>query len=105
MQGAFGGDKDMYKEKRTGEKPVPDDFEEALSYPQRLALRQIERFGWNLKFVRRPLFLERVAVVFNPEDNKIGLLGIDGKIDMQTDIEVRELSVKKENLNVGDTTK
>lgn len=81
------------------------DFVEALRYLQRLALRQIERFGWNLKFLRRPLFPERVAVVFNLEDNKIGLLEVDGKIDMQTDIDVRELGMKKENLNVGDITK
>lgn len=80
----------MEKDKRTGEKPVPDDFEVELSHPQLLALRQIERFGWTLKFVRRPLFQEQVAVVFSAEGNKIGLLEKDGRVNLEPDIEVRE---------------
>jgi len=82
------------KERRIGEKPVPDDYDEKLNYPQRIGLRQIERFGWNLKFVRRPLFMEPVPVVFNAEDSKMGLLEIDGKINMETDIDVRETNLK-----------
>jgi len=80
----------MDRDKRIGEIPVPDDYEESLSHLQLLALRQIERFGWYLKFVRRPLFQEQTAVVFSAEDNKICLLENDGKINMQPDLQVRE---------------
>ncbi|NOX43367.1 MAG: hypothetical protein GXP19_06500 [Gammaproteobacteria bacterium] len=92
----------MDKEKRKGENPVPDDVEEELSHPQLLSLRQIERFGWYLKFVRRPLFQERVAVVFSAEENKIGLLENDGKINMEPDIQVRELATGKSEASMGD---
>ena len=46
----------MTKEKRKGEKPIPDDIDNYLNEEQREVLEKIEAYGWNLKFIRRPCF-------------------------------------------------
>lgn len=81
----------MDKDKRKGDKPIPDNFEDQLDELQLLALRRIEGFGWKLRFVRRPLFQDVVPIVFSAEGDTIGVLEEDGRINMQPDIEVREL--------------
>ena len=80
----------MENDKRKGEQPVPDHFEELLNDMQLRALHQMENFGWELRFIRRPLFQEPVAVVYNAEGSKIGVLESDGRVNMDPDIEVRE---------------
>jgi hypothetical protein len=80
----------MDSEKRKGDKPVPDRLEEVLNEMQMLALRQIEGFGWQLRFIRKPLFQESVPVVFSAEGDKIGILEEDGRINMEPDIKLRE---------------
>jgi len=80
----------MDSEKRKGVKPVPDRLDEVLNEMQMRALHQLERFGWQLRFVRKPLFQEPVAVVFSAEGDKIGILEDDGRINMEPEIEVRE---------------
>jgi hypothetical protein len=80
----------MDSEKRKGVKPLPDHPEDVLNEMQMLALHQIEGFGWQLRFVRKPLFQEPVPVVFSAEGDKIGILEEDGRINMEPDIKVRE---------------
>lgn len=80
----------MDSEKRKGVKPVPDRLEDVLNEMQMRALHQLERFGWQLRFVRKPLFQEPVAVVFSAEGDKIGVLEDDGRINMEPDIKLRD---------------
>jgi len=80
----------MDREKRKGDEPVPDNATEMLNQLQILALRQIESFGWRLRFIRRPLFQDPVAVVADGDGVKIGILEEDGRINMQSDIKIRE---------------
>lgn len=80
----------MDSEKRKGVKPVPYRLDDVLNGMQMRALHQLERFGWQLRFVRKPLFQEPVAVVFSAEGDKIGILEDDGRINMEPEIEVRE---------------
>ena len=80
----------MTMDKRKGNKPVPDDVKEHLSYAQMALLRTIEGFGWSLKFVRRPLFQQPVIVVTNPDGSSIGILEEDGKLNLDPDIDTRE---------------
>jgi len=80
----------MDKEKRTGEEPVPDNAIEMLNPMQVRALRQIESYGWQLQFIRRPLFQDPVPVVIDADGKKIGILEEDGRINMEPDIKVRE---------------
>lgn len=77
-------------EKRKSDKQVPQDLMRLLNQLQILALRQIEQFGWSLKFVRRPMFENPIAVVMDGRGAKIGVLEEDGRINMEPDIEVRK---------------
>lgn len=80
----------MERDKRQGQQPLPPRLEEALNELQMLALRQMEGFGWELRFVRRPLFQEPVSVIFSANGDKIGVLEEDGRITLDADIKVRE---------------
>jgi hypothetical protein len=77
------------KDKRKGEKPVPDNVEDLLNEDQMLTLRQIERFGWQLKFVRRPVFQQVIAVVVSSDGTQIGVLEDDGRLNLNHDVKLR----------------
>ncbi len=75
--------------KRKGEKPIPDDIENYLNDAQQVELNTIEKFGWSLKFIRRPLFQDNIVVVANPDGSSFGILEEDGVLNLQPDIEIR----------------
>jgi hypothetical protein len=79
----------MCKEKRKGEWAPPYNLEDVLNEMQLITLRRIEGFGWELRFVRRPLFEQGVPVVFNGEGDTIGILEDDGRLNLQPGIEYR----------------
>ena len=80
----------MDDDKRSREKPVPDDMNNYLTDAQSAELHHIESFGWTLKYIRRPLFQERVVVVMNPDGSSIGLLEEDGRLNLESNIDTRE---------------
>ena len=80
-------------EKRRGDSPVPDNLEDYLNDEQLTALRQIQAFGWELKFVRRPLFQDPVAVIINNDGDRLGTLETDGRIELRSDFNLREETV------------
>jgi hypothetical protein len=53
-------------------------------------LHKIERFGWTLVYIRRPLFQESVIVVTGADGKSIGILEDDGRLNLEPDIETRE---------------
>lgn len=79
----------MAKERRTNQKPVPDEVKKYLNYQQQVIFRQSHYFGWRLAFVRRPLFLEPTVVVYNDEFEMIGILDPDGQINMESALDFR----------------
>ena len=81
----------MDRERRKGDIPIPDDLKEVLNDAQLRALSGMKYLGWKLQYVRRPLFQEPVLVVHYPDDDRIGILDKDGKINMQSEIRAREL--------------
>lgn len=100
--------KRAYTEKRTGDSPVPEDLEAYLNTAQITALRQIQPFGWELTFVRRPMFLEPVAVITNTDGIRVGTLEADGRIDLQQNFKMREeadTATKKEKAGPVETKK
>jgi hypothetical protein len=78
------------RERRGGNTPIPDNLKEILNEVQWRALSGIKYSGWELRFLRRPLFQEPVLVVHNPNDGRIGVLDSDGSIKIQPDIKVSE---------------
>lgn len=94
----------MDKERRTGEMPIPDALKDTLNDLQLIALQNIERFGWELRFVRWPLFQDAVPVVFNGEGNMIGVLEEDGRLNLESDIQVRKSTTTTEVSGPGART-
>ena len=79
----------MDTERRKGDKPIPDNLEGTLNEAQLIALPTLERFGWELRFVRRPLFQEAVPVVCNAEGTMVGVLEEDGRLNLQLAVQIR----------------
>lgn len=76
-------------DKRKGMEPVPDNLGSYLNDSQLMMLKRLEGFGWDLKFLRRPLFLEPVAVMWNAHGNKYGVLEEDGSFNTNHNLEIR----------------
>ena len=77
------------KERRIGVDAIPEDLEARMTELQRHALKQLEGFGWSIKFVRRPLFQDPVIVLVDPSGARHAVLTEDGSIDRDTDFIVR----------------
>ncbi|HEY0661875.1 MAG TPA: hypothetical protein VGD21_11225 [Lysobacter sp.] len=60
-----------------------------LNEAQRATLNGLERFGWELKFIRRPLFQEPVPVVFDGERKAYAALRPDGTLDDRPAFDIR----------------
>ena len=80
----------MTTDKRKDEKPVPDHLGSYLSADQMAILHKIEGFGWELKYVRRPVFQDTVVIVLSADGKSIGVLEEDGRLNMESDIQLRE---------------
>jgi hypothetical protein len=80
----------MDQEKRKGDKGIPEELEDVLNQDQIMTLRQIERFGWRLAFVRRPVYQQPVPVVLTADDQKIGILEEEGRLNMTPEIQLRK---------------
>ena len=76
--------------KRSSEKTIPENIKDFLTDAQAAELNHIEGFGWSLKYIRRPLFQERVVVVMNPNGSSIGILEEDGRLNLESNIDTRE---------------
>jgi hypothetical protein len=80
----------MENDRRKGKEPVPENFEELLSEAQLGTLCSIGRFGWQLHFIRRPLFQDVVTVLISREGDKCAVLESNGSINEQVDIDIRD---------------
>jgi len=49
----------------------------------------LEAFGWELKFIRRPLFQTPVPVVFDSDRKKFAVLEPNGKLNENPGFEIR----------------
>lgn len=68
------------KERRKNIPPIPerDRLTKMLTAEQVVALRRLENYGWQLKYVRRPLFQDPVPILFNAVDKRYTLLDPEG---------------------------
>ena len=48
-------------------------MERDLNQDQLITLRELERYGWELKFVRRPPFKPSIPIVFDSDRKKFGV--------------------------------
>lgn len=78
------------EERRNGNvKPVPDNELKYMNHDQIVSYRSVERFGWYIKFIRRPLFQRPVIVLSNPDGSILAVLEDDGTINENPDIVIR----------------
>lgn len=76
-------------DRRGNHKAIPIDLGCYLNELQLLALHSLESFGWHIWFVRRPLFMEPVIVVINPESNQHAVLEDDGSVNLKPHFHIR----------------
>ncbi len=62
-----------------------------LSQEQLAALRTLEEFKWTLRFVRRPMFLAPIPLVFSPDGSRFVVLEADGSINENPGFKLRPL--------------
>jgi hypothetical protein len=58
------------KEKRGTHTAVPYGYETLLTEDQRYRVGACQRFGWELQFIRRPLFVTPTVVLLDSNNNK-----------------------------------
>jgi hypothetical protein len=63
---------------------------EQLNDDQRMTLSELERFGWELKFVRRPLFQDAIPVVIDGDRKAFSVLKADGSLDDHPSLKLRD---------------
>lgn len=80
----------MDREKRKGDTSTPATLKDMLNEAQRQAMPGIEYVGWELRFLRKPLFQTPALVLLNSIDGRIGIMDERGSIRIQTNIKVRE---------------
>lgn len=80
---------EMEQEKRNGQSPIPPNLESMINPDQLMTLRQIENFGWQVAFVRRPSFHENIVVVSGTDAQKFGVLEDTGELNLQAEIKIR----------------
>ena len=82
-------DKPPPRERRTGQVAIPNDMLSELNELQHQTLARLEGFGWSVGFVRRPLFQDRVVMLFDPTGRQHAVLNEDGSIDNSDDTSIR----------------
>ena len=80
----------MNDEQRSGDKPIPDNINDYLNTAQKAELHKIEGFGWNIKYIRHPLFQDPVVFVTSADGSSIGVLEEDGRLNLEPDIQTRK---------------
>lgn len=78
------------KDKRNKQPAVPGNVGDYLNSDQQLALTNLRKFGWEIKFIRRPLFQESIVVLMNSDGRKIGVLEKDGRINTDPKLVIRD---------------
>lgn len=77
------------KERRIGQPAVPPDVKFRLTDLQKAALVRMEGFGWEIEFVRRPLFQDIMIVLKDPAGDRHAVLTEDGELDYDHDVTIR----------------
>ena len=77
------------EERRAPRPPSGFAMEKKLNVEQRMTLHQMESFGWELRFVRQPLFQEPVPVLFDAESNRYAVLEEDGNLNREHGLTIR----------------
>lgn len=76
-------------DRRKKEAILNSKLEGRLNEAQASTLHSLESFGWELKFVRLPLFQDAVPVVFDGSRDHFAIIEPDGTLNENPDIDIR----------------
>ena len=76
-------------ERRKARKQLPDILKTELNAAQRETLDELEKFGWELRFVRHDPQQRPLPVIFDSEHAKFAVLELDGSLNSSAFILVR----------------
>ena len=77
-------------ERRTGTHKSERELRRDLNDAPLETLNELERFGWQLKFVRRPLFQPSIPVVFDGDRKHYAVLELDGTLNEHPAFTIRD---------------
>jgi hypothetical protein len=77
------------RERRHDQPTSSRSLERLLNADQLATLRSLESFGWELKFVRLPLFQDPVPIVFDGSRERFAILKADGTLDADPRLDIR----------------
>ena len=77
-------------ERRTGTHKSGRELRSELNDAQLETLNELERFGWQLKFIRRPMFQPSIPVVFDGDRKHYAVLEPDGTLNEHPAFTIRE---------------
>jgi hypothetical protein len=77
-------------ERRKAQKTMSDMLKSELNPDQRDTLGELEKFGWELRFVRHDPEQRPVPVIFDSEHTKFAVLDQDGSLDENAFVKLRE---------------
>jgi hypothetical protein len=80
----------MESERRKAEHAGANALRRELNALQQATLSNLERFGWELKFIRRPLFQQPIAVVFDSDRKHFAVLQTDGTLEENPGFDIRK---------------
>ena len=78
------------RERRISDAPRIAELRAELSPEQNAHLTTLEHFGWELRFIRRPLFQTPVPVVVEPKTGRYAVLRPDGTLDDEPGFDIRD---------------
>lgn len=82
---------DAPSERRTTPHRTGRDLKRDLNDVQLEVLAELERFGWELKFIRRPMFQPPVPVLLDPDRRHYATLEADGTLNEHPPFAIRPL--------------
>lgn len=77
------------EERRTPKTPLLDILKAELNPDQRETLGELEKYGWELRFVRHDPEQRPVPVIFDSAKAKFAVLDQDGSLDEDAFIDIR----------------
>ena len=78
------------RERRTTSPRASHELRSELNHAQLETLADLERFGWQLKVVRRPIFKPSIPVVFDADRKTYAVLEADGSLNENPLFEIRD---------------
>jgi len=77
------------EERRKARKPLPEILKTELNQDQRDTLDELEKFGWELRFVRHDPQQRPLPVIFDSEHAKFAVLEPDGSLNADVFVIIR----------------